>query len=65
MSAPTRWQKSSFSSEGSSCLEIASTPHGHVRFRESDEPDVILTTSTARLQALLSLTRAQPSRWSP
>lgn len=46
------WQKSSFSEEASSCLYIG-TAHG-IQLRESDDPDVILTASPARLDALIS-----------
>ncbi|MEO3754286.1 DUF397 domain-containing protein [Streptomyces sp. B6B3] len=50
------WQKSSFSSAdvNQNCVEIARAPQGgHVWLRESDEPGTVLTTSPARLAALL------------
>ncbi|MFG2130840.1 DUF397 domain-containing protein [Streptomyces sp. NPDC048751] len=48
------WQKSSYSGapEGN-CLYLAPTPDGTIRLRESDAPDVILTTARDGLAALL------------
>ncbi|GAA3373551.1 hypothetical protein GCM10020367_33920 [Streptomyces sannanensis] len=47
------WQKSSYSEDQANCLHLAAAPNGTVRLRESDEPDVILTTTPARLAALI------------
>ncbi|MEU4996750.1 DUF397 domain-containing protein [Streptomyces sp. NPDC021622] len=47
------WQKSSYSSEASSCVYIAATPDGTIHLRESDIPDVILTTTPDRLRTLI------------
>ncbi|GCB47389.1 DUF397 domain-containing protein [Streptomyces sp. NL15-2K] len=48
------WQKSTFSGgpEGD-CLNVATTPDGTIRLRESDTPDVILATAPAGLATLL------------
>ncbi len=48
------WQKSSYSGgpEGN-CLYVATAPDGMIRLRESDTPDVILTTALAGLAALI------------
>ncbi|MFD5320295.1 DUF397 domain-containing protein [Streptomyces sp. NPDC127098] len=55
---PVSWQKSSFSSEGSACLELAFAPPGDtLLLRESDEPGTVLRTNPARLRALLGLVR--------
>ncbi|WTS84358.1 DUF397 domain-containing protein [Streptomyces sp. NBC_00487] len=53
--APTPWQKSSFSGGGedTSCLEISTTLH----LRESDTPATILSPSATALHALLSTLR--------
>jgi hypothetical protein len=57
--SPT-WQKSSFSSEGSACLELATaSTHSPVYLRESDDPATVLTATPARLRALLTLVRSQ------
>ncbi|WP_344265822.1 DUF397 domain-containing protein [Streptomyces sodiiphilus] len=49
------WQKSSYSSEGSACLEVAWTAGGLLLVRESDEPKTVLSTAPERLRALLTL----------
>ncbi|MFE0047710.1 DUF397 domain-containing protein [Streptomyces albireticuli] len=46
------WQKSSFSSSGAECVEVA-RHSGGAYFRESDEPDVALAISRAELKAFL------------
>ncbi|CAM5674940.1 DUF397 domain-containing protein [Streptomyces aurantiogriseus] len=47
------WQKSSYSGDSSNCLYVAATPTDTIHLRESDEPDVILTTTTPGLRALI------------
>ena len=51
------WQKSSFSSEASNCLELATAPDGTIRLRESDVPAMTLILRTATLVPLLSASR--------
>ncbi|KFG00093.1 MULTISPECIES: DUF397 domain-containing protein [Streptomyces] len=51
------WQKSSYSSEGNNCLELATTPDGAIHLRESDDPTVALTFQPRELTALLHTTR--------
>ncbi|MET9661702.1 DUF397 domain-containing protein [Streptomyces sp. NPDC006510] len=48
------WQKSSFSGadNNQSCIELAPVD-GSIKMRESDEPDVIVTTSVAKLRAFV------------
>lgn len=55
------WQKSTFSGgpEGE-CLYVATAPDGTIRLRESDTPDVILTTAPEGLAALLGHLKAGP-----
>ncbi|WP_329219467.1 DUF397 domain-containing protein [Streptomyces sp. NBC_01485] len=55
-----KWQKSSYSGgpEGN-CLYLAPTPHGTIRLRESDTPDIILATTQEALTALLRHAKAQ------
>ncbi|WP_316526680.1 DUF397 domain-containing protein [Kitasatospora brasiliensis] len=52
---PLLWRKSSFSgfNEGGNCVELAATADGHRYLRESDDPSVVITTTTASLHALL------------
>ncbi|WP_411150425.1 DUF397 domain-containing protein [Streptomyces sp. A30] len=48
------WQKSTFSGgPQGECLYVATAPDGTIRLRESDTPDVILTTAPAGLAALI------------
>ncbi len=49
------WQKSSFSSEASSCIYLASIPRSRVvALRESDDPGIVLTVGLGALGALIS-----------
>ncbi|MBT2416924.1 DUF397 domain-containing protein [Streptomyces sp. ISL-22] len=53
------WQKSSFSgAPEQNCLYVATAPDGTIRLRESDTPDVILTTAPEGLAALLRTLKA-------
>ncbi|WP_435056471.1 DUF397 domain-containing protein [Streptomyces noursei] len=47
------WQKSSFSGEGAQCLYVAAPDSDTIKLRESDDPDVILTTTPANLKAFI------------
>ncbi|MEV6673123.1 DUF397 domain-containing protein [Streptomyces sp. NPDC051162] len=47
-----QWQKSSFSTEGNDCMEIARSAEA-ILMRESDTPDLIVTTSPQKLRAFL------------
>ncbi|MFJ2440594.1 DUF397 domain-containing protein [Streptomyces sp. NPDC087658] len=51
MQAEIKWQKSSFSDPGGQCIEVAEHGGG-LLVRESDDPNVITTTSRARFAAL-------------
>jgi hypothetical protein len=53
-----RWQKSSFSGiePDNNCLELAGFPHGPA-LREGDDPAVVLSSTPARLAALLAAVR--------
>ncbi|MBA2808506.1 DUF397 domain-containing protein [Streptomyces sp. KM273126] len=51
------WQKSSYSSEGNNCLELAPAPDGTIRLRESDEPTVSLALQVPGLNSLLHAAR--------
>ncbi|WP_086771396.1 DUF397 domain-containing protein [Streptomyces bobili] len=47
------WQKSTYSPDASNCVYIAATPTGTIHLRESEKPDVILTTTTPGLHVLI------------
>jgi hypothetical protein len=59
MTAPIKWQKSSFSGggEGNDCLELAAAPTT-LHLRESDDPTTVLTTTPTSLAHLLHGIRA-------
>ncbi|MGN5379602.1 DUF397 domain-containing protein [Streptomyces sp. MUSC 14] len=53
MSNDIAWQKSSFSGGGGEqCLEAAESD-GRILLRESDDPDVVVTTSREKLAAFI------------
>ncbi|MER5180300.1 DUF397 domain-containing protein [Streptomyces sp. NPDC002896] len=48
------WQKSTYSETASSCVYLAAAPDGTILLRESDEPEVILSTGPRQLRALIA-----------
>ncbi|WP_371777061.1 DUF397 domain-containing protein [Streptomyces sp. NBC_01438] len=54
-----QWRKStkSSSAEGNNCLELADAG-GEILMRESDNPDVVIRTSRAKLRAFLGGAKA-------
>ncbi|MFJ8477999.1 DUF397 domain-containing protein [Kitasatospora sp. NPDC094011] len=52
------WQKSSFSGDTANCIYVAATAGGAVELRESDDPEVVITTTPDQLRALLRGVRA-------
>ncbi|MER8154265.1 DUF397 domain-containing protein [Streptomyces sp. NPDC094472] len=52
------WQKSSYSSTGNACLYVSAPDHATIRLRESDEPEIILTTNPRALDALIRTAKA-------
>ncbi|MFD4523063.1 DUF397 domain-containing protein [Streptomyces sp. NPDC058470] len=54
------WQKSTYSAEAANCVYLAATPAGTIRLRESDEPDVMVTTTLVCLQALIQGIKTLP-----
>ncbi|MFF3816061.1 DUF397 domain-containing protein [Streptomyces bluensis] len=59
---PLTWQKSSHSSEASSCVYVATAPDTTLRLRESDEPDVVLRTDLAALAALIATVKQDAAK---
>ncbi|MDW6059299.1 DUF397 domain-containing protein [Streptomyces sp. FXJ1.4098] len=49
MPALAAWRKSSYSHEGSNCLYVSAPTSDAILIRESDDPDIILTTTPAAL----------------
>ncbi|MEU3143613.1 MULTISPECIES: DUF397 domain-containing protein [unclassified Streptomyces] len=52
-----QWRKSSYSEQAGNCLELA-VVDGQVLVRESDEPDVVVRTTRAKLAAFLAGAKA-------
>ncbi|MFI7308371.1 DUF397 domain-containing protein [Streptomyces hygroscopicus] len=53
------WRKSSFSTgEAANCLEVAADPTGIPHLRESDDPEVVISTTPAALRAFLRAVKA-------
>lgn len=52
------WQKSTHSQEASACVYVAITPAGTILLRESDDPEVILTTGPRQLGTLIAALRS-------
>lgn len=48
-----QWRKSSYSEQSGNCLELA-VVGGQILVRESDEPDVVVSTTPAKLAAFLA-----------
>ncbi|CAM5541396.1 MULTISPECIES: DUF397 domain-containing protein [Streptomyces] len=48
------WQKSSYSNAAVNCVNIAVAPGGTVCLRESDDPEVILSTTREGLAGLVA-----------
>ncbi|MGW5866078.1 DUF397 domain-containing protein [Streptomyces sp. NPDC055239] len=55
--ATLNWQKSSYSSEGNNCVELATAPDDSTRLRESDEPVINLALRPTSLISLLGAIR--------
>ncbi|MCX5525516.1 DUF397 domain-containing protein [Streptomyces bobili] len=52
-----QWRKSSYSEQSGNCLELA-VVDGQVLVRESDDPGVIVCTTSAKLAAFLAGAKA-------
>ncbi|MGW0821525.1 DUF397 domain-containing protein [Streptomyces sp. NPDC002845] len=57
---PIHWQKSTYSGDSTNCVYVAAPTGAVIRLRESDEPDVILTTTQALLHSLIRALKSAP-----
>ncbi|WP_381797586.1 DUF397 domain-containing protein [Streptomyces niveus] len=57
MNPKTNWQKSSFSGSGAQCVEIAEY-NGAILLRESDDPNVVTTTSREKFAVFIAGVKA-------
>jgi Domain of unknown function (DUF397) len=60
--SPYDWQTSSYSQDGVNCVNVAAAPDGTIRLRESDDPDVVVTSTPAALAALIARIKADLPR---
>ncbi|AVH58463.1 MULTISPECIES: DUF397 domain-containing protein [Streptomyces] len=56
------WQKSTYSPDASNCVYVAAPAPDAIHLRESDEPQIILTTTRDPLSALIRTLKTNPSR---
>ncbi|MFF8194773.1 DUF397 domain-containing protein [Streptomyces bobili] len=47
------WQKSTYSGDSSNCVYVAASVTGTLHLRESDQPDIILTTTAPGLHTFI------------
>ena len=52
------WQKSSYSNEGANCIYVAAADDGTIKIRESNAPEVIITTTPDNLRAFIQGVKA-------
>ncbi|MFF3821158.1 DUF397 domain-containing protein [Streptomyces bluensis] len=58
-----RWQKSSYCSEGASCVHVAATSPGTIHLTESSDPGgAILKATPATFDALLTTLKKDTAR---
>jgi hypothetical protein len=55
---PIDWQSPSYCGEGESCLNIATPTSDAIKIRESNDPDIILTTTPAALSVFIRAAKA-------
>lgn len=53
-----KWRKSSFSTDGANCVELAVTDGISIHIRESDEPNAVIHTSPAALRSFIRAAKA-------
>ncbi|MEU5732591.1 DUF397 domain-containing protein [Streptomyces antimycoticus] len=52
------WRQSSYCQEGASCVNVAEGEHNAILLRESEHPEVILSTTRTRLRAFIRAAKA-------
>ncbi|MBU3865993.1 DUF397 domain-containing protein [Streptomyces sp. 4503] len=55
---PASWRQSSYCQESASCVNVAEGEHNTILLRESEHPEVILSTTRKRLRALIRAAKA-------
>ncbi|MBI0375286.1 DUF397 domain-containing protein [Streptomyces albiflaviniger] len=52
------WRQSSYCQEGASCVNVAAGEYDMIMLRESEHPEVILSTTRRRLRAFIRAAKA-------
>ncbi|MGV9850895.1 DUF397 domain-containing protein [Streptomyces sp. NPDC003442] len=52
------WRQSSYCQEGASCVNVAAGEHNTILLRESEHPEVILSTTRTRLRTFIRAAKA-------
>lgn len=55
---PVDWQKSSYSAEAANCVGVVAPTPSVIKIRESDDPDIMLTTTPATLGIFIRAAKA-------
>ncbi|MCQ8831319.1 DUF397 domain-containing protein [Streptomyces malaysiensis] len=55
---PVSWRQSSYCQESASCVNVARGERDTIVLRESEQPEVILTTTRTRLRTFISAAKA-------
>ncbi|OPF79510.1 DUF397 domain-containing protein [Streptomyces antioxidans] len=56
--APVPWRQSSYCQESASCVNLAVGERDTIMLRESEHPEVILSTTRTRLRTFIRAARA-------
>ncbi|MBD3005564.1 MULTISPECIES: DUF397 domain-containing protein [unclassified Streptomyces] len=55
---PVSWRQSSYCQESASCVNVAEGEHDSIMLRESEQPEVVLTTTRTRLRTFIRAAKA-------
>ncbi|MFE2180157.1 DUF397 domain-containing protein [Streptomyces sp. NPDC059455] len=55
---PVSWRQSSYCQESASCVNVAAGERDTIMLRESEHPEVILSTTRTRLRAFIRAAKA-------
>ncbi|WP_344316061.1 DUF397 domain-containing protein [Streptomyces javensis] len=55
---PASWRQSSYCQESASCVNVAAGERDSIMLRESEHPEVVLSTTRARLRTFICAAKA-------
>ncbi|WNE98986.1 DUF397 domain-containing protein [Streptomyces luomodiensis] len=55
---PVSWRQSSYCQESASCVNVARGERDTIMLRESEQPEVVLSTTRARLRTFIRAAKA-------